>query len=199
MVELDLMHFEREQNDRVHIVLGFRRQTDDEIQFEVRDAVAKHHIGGAKYVFFRYALVYHVAKPFTPFQWEPMDSVESLNKKQRSLDRAVRKIGNMNIIHDLPKWEYVQALLSRGDRRTGKLIRAAHEIGEDWKKAAKATAVDMDFYVYRRRKFSEHLPWDFIDIGVRKEYLKNEYQRALEGKFTPPCRVGSCKTCGVCQ
>jgi len=139
-----------------------------------------------------------VPKPFTPFQWEPMDSVESLNKKQRSLDRAVRKIGNMNIIHDLPKWEYVQALLSRGDRRIGTLIRAAHENGGDWKKAAKAAAIDMDFYVYRRREFSEHLPWDFIDIGVRKEYLKNEYQRALEGKFTPPCKVGSCKTCGVC-
>ena len=140
-----------------------------------------------------------VPKPFTPFQWEPMDSVESLNKKQRSLDRAVRKIGNMNVIHDLPKWEYVQALLSRGDRRTGKLIRAAHENGGDWKKAAKATAIDMDFYVYRRREFNERLPWDFIDIGVRKEYLKNEYQRALEGKFTPSCKVGSCKTCGVCQ
>ncbi len=140
-----------------------------------------------------------VPKPFTPFQWEPMDSVESLNKKQRSLDKAVRKIGNMNVIHDIPKWEYVQALLSRGDRRTGKLIRAAHENGGDWKKAAKATAIDMDFYVYRRREFNEHLPWDFIDIGVRKEYLKNEYQRALEGKFTPPCKVGSCKTCGVCQ
>ncbi len=56
-----------------------------------------------------------VPKPFTPFQWEPMDSVESLNKKQRSLDRAVRKIGNMNIIHDLPKWEYIQASAPRGD------------------------------------------------------------------------------------
>ena len=52
-----------------------------------------------------------------------MEAVESLNKKQRFLEKAVQKIGNMNIIHDLPKWEYVQALLSRGDRRIGKLIR----------------------------------------------------------------------------
>jgi radical SAM family uncharacterized protein len=139
-----------------------------------------------------------VPKPFTPFQWEPMEPVESLNKKLRSLEKAVRTIGNMNIIHDLPKWEYLQALLARGDRRVGRLIRAAQENGEDWKKAAKATAIDMDFYVYRRRGFNEQLPWDFIDIGVRKEYLINEYERALEGKFTPPCRVGSCKTCGVC-
>jgi hypothetical protein len=128
-----------------------------------------------------------------------MEPVEGLNKKLRSLEKAVRTIGNMNIIHDLPKWEYLQALLSRGDRRVGKLLRAAQENGGDWKKAAKTTAIDPDFYVYRRRDFSESLPWDFIDIGVRKEYLINEYKRALEEKFTPPCKVGSCKTCGVCR
>ncbi len=139
-----------------------------------------------------------VPKPFTPFQWEPMEAMESLNRKQRNLEKAVRKIGNMNIIHDLPKWEYIQALLSRGDRRIGALIRSAHMQGGDWRKAAKEIGMAMDFYVSRKREFSEALPWDFIDIGVRKEYLRTEYERALEGKFTHPCRVGSCKTCGVC-
>jgi radical SAM family uncharacterized protein len=139
-----------------------------------------------------------VPKPFTPFQWESMETVESLNKKLRYLEKAMRKMGNMNIIHDLPKREYVQALLSRGDRRLGMLLREAHANGEDWKKAAKTTGIDTDFFVQRKRAFAELLPWDFIDIGVRKEYLMNEFQRALEGKFTPPCRVGTCKTCGVC-
>jgi hypothetical protein len=128
-----------------------------------------------------------------------MEPVESLNKKQRFLDKAVRKIGNMNLIHDLPKWEYFQALLSRGDRRTGRLIRTAHEIGGDWKKAARELGMNTDFYVTRRRAFDEALAWDFIDIGVRKDYLRAEFERALKGAFTPPCRVGSCKTCGVCK
>jgi len=128
-----------------------------------------------------------------------MEDAARLNKKLRYLEKAVKKIGNMNIIHDLPKWEYVQALLARGDRRVGKLIQAAHENKGDWKKAAKASGVDTDGYVYRRRAFEEALPWDFIDIGVRKEYLKNEYERALKGNYTPPCRVESCKTCGVCR
>jgi radical SAM family uncharacterized protein len=140
-----------------------------------------------------------VPKPFTPFQWEPMEPVESLNKKIRALEKAVKKIGNMNIIHDLPKWAYVQAFLSRGDRRLGTLIRAAHEQGGDWTKASKATGIDTDGYVRRRRCFDEVLPWDFIDIGVRKEYLRNEYERALEGRLTQPCRVGSCRSCGVCK
>ena len=140
-----------------------------------------------------------VPKPFTPFQWEPMERVDSLNKKLRHLEKAVKKIGNMNIIHDLPKWEYVQALLSRGDRRLGRLIRLAHEKDGDWKTAARELGIDTDFYVTRRRDVAETLPWDFIDIGVRKDYLKNELERALEGKFTPPCRPASCKTCGVCK
>jgi radical SAM family uncharacterized protein len=140
-----------------------------------------------------------VPKPFTPFQWEPMEAVASLNRKQRLLAKAVRTIGNMNIIHDLPKWESIQALLSRGDRRVGALIRRAHEKGGDWKAAARELGMDADFYSTRRRAFDEVLPWDFIDIGVRKDYLMKEYDRALEGKFTPQCNVGSCRTCGVCR
>ncbi len=140
-----------------------------------------------------------VPKPFTPFQWEPMEAVAHLNRKQRMLEKSVAKIGNMNMIHDLPKWEYIQALLSRGDRRLGPLILAAHRNGGDWKAAARELGMNTDFYVARRRVFDEVLPWDFIDIGVRKDYLMKEYDRALQGKFTPPCRVGSCRTCGVCR
>ena len=140
-----------------------------------------------------------VPKPFTPFQWEPMEEVKSLNRKLRALDKAVRSIGNMNIIHDLPKWEYVQALLSRGDRMIGRLLLEVHERDGDWKAAGRELGLDLDRYVVRRRGFDEILPWDFIDIGVRKEYLRNEYQRSLEGKFTPPCDVGSCRACGVCK
>jgi len=139
-----------------------------------------------------------VPKPFTPFQWEPMEEVASLNRKQRHLEKAVKKIGNMNIIHDLPKWEAVQALLSRGDRRVGRLLKAAHERGGDWKAAGRDLGFDMAFTITRQRAFDEVLPWDFIDIGVRKEYLKNEHGRALEGRYTPPCKVGTCRTCGVC-
>jgi radical SAM family uncharacterized protein len=140
-----------------------------------------------------------VPKPFTPFQWEPMEPIESLNRKVRTIERAVRRIGNMNLIHDLPKWEHVQALLSRGDRRVGRLLEAVLENNGDWKRAARELGMDPEWYAGRRRGFDEALPWDFIDIGVRKDYLRNEFERACEGKSTPPCRVGSCRTCGVCK
>jgi radical SAM superfamily enzyme YgiQ (UPF0313 family) len=191
-------------NLKLYFIIGLPTETQDDIDAiitlarSVHEVQLKHARPLGRIGRITLSVNSFVPKPFTPFQWEPMDQVESLNKKLRSLEKAGRTIGNMNIIHDLPKWEYIQALLARGDRRVGSVIRAAHENGEDWKKAARSAKLDTDLSVYRRRAFNEHLPWDFIDIGVRKEYLMNEHQRALEGKFTPPCKVGSCKTCGVC-
>ncbi len=192
-------------NLKLYFLIGLPTETQEDVEAiislsaHVHEVQLKHARSLGRIGRITLSVNSFVPKPFTPFQWEPMEPVESLNKKLRSLEKAVRTIGNLNIIHDLPKWEYIQALLARGDRRIGKMIRAAHENGEDWKKAAKSMSINMDFYVYRRRELNEHLPWDFIDIGVRKEYLKNEYQRALAEKFTPPCKVGSCKTCGVCS
>ena len=192
-------------NLKLYFILGLPTETREDVDAvialaeKVRAVQLKHARPAGRIGRITLSVNSFVPKPFTPFQWEPMEQVDSLNKKQRSLEKAVRRIGNMNLIHDLPKWEYLQALLSRGDRRVGRLLLAAHENGGDWKAAVRELAFDTDFYVVRRRDFAEHLPWDFIDIGVRKDYLMNEYHRALEGKFTPPCRVGTCKTCGACS
>jgi radical SAM superfamily enzyme YgiQ (UPF0313 family) len=192
-------------NLKLYFIIGLPTETEADVEGilelagKVREVQLKHARPQGRIGRITLSVNSFVPKPFTPFQWEPMEPVEGLNKKLRFLEKAVRKIGNMNIIHDLPKWEYVQALLSRGDRRIGRLLAAAHEAGGDWKKAAKTAGMDTDFYVHRRRPFDEVLPWDFIDIGVRKEYLRNEYERAREEKFTPPCSVGSCRTCGVCK
>jgi radical SAM superfamily enzyme YgiQ (UPF0313 family) len=192
-------------NLKLYFLIGLPTETQEDVDGiislaeQVREVQLRHARQRGRIGRITLSVNSFVPKPFTPFQWEPMEAVESLNKKLRGLEKAVRKIGNMNIIHDLPKWEHVQALLSRGDRRVGRLILTAHDKGGDWKGAARELGMDTDFYAARRRGFDEVLPWDFIDIGVRKEYLMNEYGRALEGKFTPPCKVGSCKTCGVCR
>ena len=192
-------------NLKLYFILGLPTETQEDVDAiitlaeKAHEVQLKHARPAGRIGRIALSVNSFVPKPFTPFQWEPMERVDSLNKKLRSLEKAVKKIGNMNIIHDLPKWEYVQALLSRGDRRLGRLIRVAHERDGDWKTAARALGIDTDFYVTRRRDVDEVLPWDFIDIGVRKDYLKNEFERALEGKFTPPCRPASCKTCGVCR
>jgi radical SAM family uncharacterized protein len=192
-------------NLKLYFIIGLPTETQEDVEEiitlaeKVREVQLKHARPAGRIGRITLSVNSFIPKPFTPFQWEPMERVESLNRKLRSLEKAVKKIGNTNLIHDLPKWEYVQALLSRGDRRTGRLIMAAHEKDGDWKGAAKELKMDTAFFVTRRREFNETLPWDFIDIGVRKDYLMNEYKRALEGKYTPPCKVGTCKTCGVCE
>jgi radical SAM family uncharacterized protein len=191
-------------NLKLYFIIGLPTETQDDIEEiirlaeKLREVQLRHARPAGRIGRITLSVNSFVPKPFTPFQWEPMEDVSSLNRKQRFLEKAVKKIGNMNIIHDLPKWEFIQALLSRGDRRVGRLLKAAYEKSGDWKAAARELGTDMNFFVTRRRIFEEVLPWDFVDIGVRKEYLKNEHGRGLEGKFTPPCRVGSCKTCGVC-
>jgi radical SAM superfamily enzyme YgiQ (UPF0313 family) len=191
-------------NLKLYFIIGLPTETQEDVDAmitlaeKVREVQLGHARPAGRIGRITLSVNSFVPKPFTPFQWEPMEHVDRLNKKQRFLEKAVRRIGNMNIIHDLPKWEYIQALLSRGDRRIGSLIKASDENAGDWKAAARELKSDTDFYVTRRRAFSEVLPWDFIDIGVRKDYLRNEYERALEGKFTPVCKVGSCKACGVC-
>jgi radical SAM family uncharacterized protein len=191
-------------NLKLYFIIGLPTETQEDIDAiialaeQVREVQLRHARPAGRIGRITLSVNSFVPKPFTPFQWEPMEEVAGLNRKQRHLEKAVKKIGNMNIIHDLPKWESIQALLSRGDRRVGRLLRAAHERGGDWKAAGRDLGFDMAFYITRRRSFDEVLPWDFIDIGVRKEYLRNEHGRALEGRYTPPCKVGTCTACGVC-
>ncbi len=192
-------------NLKLYFIIGLPTETDEDIgaivalAAKVHDVQLRHARTAGRIGRITVSANSFIPKPFTPFQWEPMEGVESLKRKMRFLDKDLKRIGNVNIIHDLPKWEYFQALLSRGDRRVGMLLRRTHEREGDWRAAARELGMDLDFYVARRRGLDEVLPWDFIDIGVRKEYLKNEYRRALEGKQTPPCKVGSCRTCGVCK
>jgi hypothetical protein len=86
----------------------------------------------------------------------------------------------VEMIYDLPKWAYIQALLSRGDRRVGKILTIAHHYQGNWGPALRETNVNPDFYVYRERDLDEVFPWDFIDHGISKERLEEEYLTAMK-------------------
>jgi len=140
-----------------------------------------------------------IPKPFTPFQWHPMDSVSSLKSKQKRLKKSLGREGGVGIGFDLPKWAYIQTLLSRGDRRVGPMLLLVHERGGDWTQALRFSEVNPDFFVYRPRGPDEVLPWDFIDHGIQKEHLLREYELALEGRESAVCAAGACRVCGVCR
>ncbi|MGB9438766.1 MAG: radical SAM protein [Desulfobacterales bacterium] len=140
-----------------------------------------------------------VPKPFTPFQWSAMDEVGVLKTKIKKIKNELRKVANLRINSDVPRWAYIQALLSRGDRKVADILLMAHANRGNWPQTLKTVPVNPDFYVYRERGPDERLPWDFIDHGVKKSFLQREYQRAVQGLTTPACRVETCRICGVCK
>jgi len=120
-----------------------------------------------------------VPKPFTPFQWAPFESLSTIEARIKQIRNGLRKERHVQVTADLPKWSYIQALLSRGDRRVAKILMAVHEAQGNWRRALKETDLNPDFYVYRERTQHELFPWDFIDHGVSKEKLFEEYQQSL--------------------
>ena len=119
-----------------------------------------------------------VPKPFTPFQWHPMENPLEVKERLKNVKKALIPIRGIKVFHDVPKYAYMQGFFSRGDRRVSKAIEKMSVIRE-WTKAAEAAGVKEDFYLFRKRDFDEILPWDFIDIGIKKERLWAEYQEAL--------------------
>ncbi|MBW2320986.1 MAG: TIGR03960 family B12-binding radical SAM protein [Deltaproteobacteria bacterium] len=140
-----------------------------------------------------------VPKPFTPFQWLAMDDMGSLKKKIKTVKQGLKRVANVRVHADVPRWAYIQALLARGDRKVAQILSLAHKNRGNWPKTFKESPINPDFYVLRERSLDEDLPWDFIDHGINKSFLKQEYQRALQGKTSPPCPMESCTICGVCK
>ncbi|MGC8808666.1 MAG: radical SAM protein [bacterium] len=121
-----------------------------------------------------------VPKPATPFQWHPFAEPQQLNEKIKLVKKGLAKEGGVSVTADLPKWAYLQALLARGDRRVGKLLGQAHRLRGNWSQAYRTVDLNPDFYVLRPRRKEEIFPWDFIDHGLSKDYLWQQYAGAFQ-------------------
>jgi len=119
-----------------------------------------------------------IPKAGTPFQWHPLEDIQTTRKKIQSITGAFRGQGNIKIAAEPPKSNYLQALFARGDRRVGRLLLALHNQEGNWMRARKEAALDPDFFIYRLREATEILPWDFIDTGVPKTLLRREFEAA---------------------
>jgi len=189
---------------RLYFLIGLPTETQEDVS-EVLELVKtiKHHLvkeaatrGRMRQI--KLGINCFVPKPFTPFQWSPMDTVPSLKEKQKWLKKALGREGGIKVSFDLPKWAYVQALLSLGDRRVASMLLLSHVHGENWQKVFLHSEVNPDFFVHRPKGLDENLPWDFIDHGIYKEHLLKEYKLALKGEESDICHVGDCIRCGVC-
>lgn len=154
---------------------------------------------------------FFVPKPFTPFQWVPMNTAQEFMDKAKFVNDKFKEQLNRKSLkfnwHEA-KLTMLEGVLARGDRRVSKVIYDAYQDGclfdswsdffnnDIWMKAFEKNNIDMDFYTTRTRELDEVFPWDFIDTGVSKEFLKREYEKALNETVTPNCRM-QCSGCGV--
>lgn len=148
-----------------------------------------------------------VPKPFTPFQWEPQDRIDTLIEKQKLLKSHI-KTKSISYNWHQSHVSFLEAVFAKGDRRLADVLIAAQSKGcrfdgwdehfnyEKWLEAFSDCGIDPEFYAYRRIDHKEVLPWDHIDIGVRREYLMKEHDRAYDEVTTPSCRE-KCSGCGA--
>ncbi len=139
-----------------------------------------------------------IPKPATPFQWAAMDTVAALQTKARLLRDGLKAIANVRFQMEKIRDGYVQAFLSRGDRRIADLLLQRHHLDGNWGQTLKQSPIDTATFVTRPRGRDEILPWDFIDPGVSKDFLWRDYQKALAGRTSPPCPSEGCTRCGAC-
>ncbi|MFC1966006.1 TIGR03960 family B12-binding radical SAM protein [Chloroflexota bacterium] len=156
----------------------------------------------------RVSLSTFVPKPHTPFQWVAQESEEGLSAKHELLRQGLRH-KSVKLSWRDPKVSLLEAALSRGDRRLGKVIYHAWKLGctfdswdehfnyENWVRAFEETGLEPSFYAQRQRSLDELLPWAYIDVGVTTTFLKQEYQRSLDCRATGDCRTEACNACGL--
>ena len=139
-----------------------------------------------------------VPKAFTPFQWVAMTATRELKQKIKTIKSGLRRIANVRVHADVPRWAYIQALLARGDRNVARLLQHVHTNDGNWVQSLKESPINADFYVLRGRPPTEQFPWDFIDHGIDKSYLREELSKAQQGRTSAPCPEKACTRCGVC-
>ncbi|MEN2984011.1 MAG: radical SAM protein [Dictyoglomaceae bacterium] len=174
---------------KLYFMCGLPTETQEDIEEmiklvkEIKSILRKKHV--------TISLSFFVPKPHTPFQWEKMFKEEYFEKQSRYIIKNLKEIVNVQTedIH----LSLLQGLLSRGDRRIFKIFGYNISL----KKLTRMLDWEKDFFLFREREKYEFFPWDIIDIGVKKEYLWKEREKAYRGEVTDPCFEG-CKACGIC-
>ena len=154
---------------------------------------------------------FFVPKPFTAFQWSPMNTIpEFLDKAKIVNDKMKSMLNRKSLKYNWHEADVsvLEGLFARGDRKLSKTLLSAYKKGclydswsesfdfEKWKEAIEETNVDLDFYISRQRSEDEIFPWDFIDAGITKEFLLREYHNSQAQKVTPNCMT-RCSGCGA--
>jgi len=196
---------------KLYFMLGLPTETTDDVEGIVQLVNKVRSVGrktSGRKPRVRVSVSTFVPKPHTPFQWVAQENEQQLSARHELLRLGLYKKGTRLSWQD-PKTSLLEAALSRGDRRLGRVIHRAWELGstfdawnehfkyENWLRAFAESGLEPGFYAQRQRSLDELLPWAHIDAGVSASFLKREYQQAIEGRETPDCRHNACSACGL--
>ena len=176
-----------------------------ELASRVKEIGQRYHGGRARV---RVSTSNFIPKAHTPFQWAGQVSPEELRPRHEYLRSQLKKV-RVAFSWEEPEQSLLEAVLSRGDRRLGRAIHQAWELGARfdawgenydwprWRRVLEECDLDPTFYAQRERGLFEVFPWAHIDIGVTDAYLRGEWLRSLRGRTTADCHKDVCKVCGV--
>lgn len=203
---------------KLYFMLGLPTETVEDIKgiAELSELVAEEYYKIPKTERFGKVAItasssFFIPKPFTPFQWAPMNTKEQfLDKAKIVNDRMKEMLNKKSIKYNWHEADVsvIEGLLARGDRKVAKVVYNAYKAGciydswgdffdnSKWVKAIEDANIDLAFYTTRERSLDEKFPWDFINIGVTKDFLKREWNNAKAEKVTPNCKI-QCQGCGA--
>jgi radical SAM superfamily enzyme YgiQ (UPF0313 family) len=203
------------ENLKLYFMIGLPEERDEDV-LEIARLTAsilqriREHSSAPGHV--NVSLNPFVPKPWTPFQWDPMEDARSIKRKIALLRAELTRLGGSAIELDAesPRDAYFQTLVSRGDRRVGAILERLSAAGCEgsgpiWQElrrirrdAADGLFPDPDYFVTRPYAHDEILPWDFIDHHIHKWFLLSERKKAHYEHQTKPCDVTRCTVCGAC-
>jgi radical SAM superfamily enzyme YgiQ (UPF0313 family) len=163
---------------RLYFMIGLPTETMDDIEGMI--GLVKTIRSNTRKGFIRLSVSTFVPKPFTPFQWHAMEPLKTIKDKLKRIKKGLVQEKGVRVLHDVPKYAHLQGLLALGDRRVGKVIEDIAMRDADVIKSG-SEYVDISSVIFRNKDLSETLPWDFIDAGVTKAHLWDEYCKALAG------------------
>ncbi len=188
---------------KLYFMIGLPTETLEDVQAitdltgRIHESIGKKTTRGRQPWQITLSLSSFVPKAFTPFERQPMLGVKDLKTRAALIRKHLSKQKRIKVDFDSPKGAYLQAVFSRGDRRTADLIVALDDTGGSIPQALKRISFDPNIFVTRPLD-DDLLPWSFIDHGFKEEFLAEEMDRGLKGRLTPPCRPDTCRLCGLC-
>ncbi|UCE07489.1 MAG: radical SAM protein [bacterium] len=161
------------QQVKLYFMIGLPTETDEDIQGIVHLVRMIQQIlaGSRQKKSINVSVNTFIPKPFTPFQWSPMEKESEIRHKRRYLEREFKKIPGVQFTRKSVKEEILQGIFSLGDREVTKAIYYKIKNNTDWHTAWQQTAIDVDSIIHKHKKFEDELPWEFIEYGIPKERL----------------------------